>query len=168
MVFWFWLLGFFRFLVCLVFFCFFLFFFFFLEGRRYLNLVSVLQSIVYSWTDPILLWIFPRVCYKKKLVFLMMNYGNKCNKGGLNAIFSNLCLTFFPFFLCSKYSAEQLEELLTLLNIIAYIDLKWTFYTQAHEYRIRVHSVLSNPIDSKHKRITGHLCIHSGKFCLYT
>jgi len=118
------------------------------------------NSFAHSWTDPALSKIFLQVCYKEMLLtFLMMKYGNKCSKGGLNPLLPKIPLISFPFFLSSKYSAKQLEELLKLLNIINYVDLKWTFCTQGYEYFIRVYSVLSNLIHSKHKRITGHLCI---------
>lgn len=68
---------------------------------------------------------------QKKVVFLVMKYGNKFYKVGLKRIFPKLYLIPLTFFLCSKYSAAQLEELLKPLDAITYIDLKWTFFTQA-------------------------------------
>lgn len=88
-----------------------------------------------------------RLLQKKKVVcLLVMKYGNKFYKAGLKPIFPKLYLIPLTFFLYSKYSAVQLEELLKPLDVITYIDLKWTFCTQAYKYHIKVHHVYSNPI----------------------
>lgn len=75
-----------------------------------------------------------------------MKSGNKFYKVGLKSIFSKLYLIPLTFFLCSKYSSVQLEELLKPLYVITYIDLKWTFCTQAYKYHNKVHCVYSKPI----------------------
>lgn len=75
-----------------------------------------------------------------------MKYGNKFYKVCLKPISPALYLIFLTFFLCSKYSSVQLEELLQPLDVITYIDLKRTICTQGYEYHIKVHRVYSKPI----------------------